>query len=200
MFWFQSNTITTNTTSGVWRLVEKLMLSWDSEHEIRSRFVFELVIWPQEVTSARWTQPVVTLAMFLKEAVSAKARQGETLQIPPWKGHPGRWWSNLVEEHLAAPDVFFSCGQELCWSKPTIESLNFYWFGQHSWRWFVVLATKLCAITRTSLKSGHSIAGKQGKQACNLIYQGVAVDEQFPSFHLNTFFTNIHWDIDLVQF
>ena len=79
------------------------------------------------------------------EAVSARSRQARrTLQIPPWKGHPGRSWSNLVGKHLAAPDVFFSCGHELCWSKPTIESSNFYWFGQHSWRWFVVLATRLC--------------------------------------------------------
>ena len=30
------------------------MLSWDSEDEMWSRFVFELVIWPQEVTLARW--------------------------------------------------------------------------------------------------------------------------------------------------
>ena len=32
------------------------MLSRDSEDEIWSRFVFELVIWPQEVTLVRWTQ------------------------------------------------------------------------------------------------------------------------------------------------
>ena len=33
------------------------MLSRDSEDEMWSRFVFELVIWPQEVTLARWTRP-----------------------------------------------------------------------------------------------------------------------------------------------
>ena len=33
------------------------MLSRDSKDEICSRFVFELVIWPQDVTLARWTQP-----------------------------------------------------------------------------------------------------------------------------------------------
>ena len=35
----------------------QLMLSRDSEDEMWSRFVFELVIWPQEVTLVRWTQP-----------------------------------------------------------------------------------------------------------------------------------------------
>ena len=33
------------------------MLSRDSEDEMRSIFVFEIVIWPQEVTLARLTQP-----------------------------------------------------------------------------------------------------------------------------------------------
>ena len=33
------------------------MLSRDSEDEMWSRFMFELLIWPQEVTLARWTQP-----------------------------------------------------------------------------------------------------------------------------------------------
>ena len=32
------------------------MLGRDSEDEIWSRFVFEFVIWPQEVTLVRWTQ------------------------------------------------------------------------------------------------------------------------------------------------
>ena len=34
----------------------KLMLGRDSEDEIWSRFVFELVIWPQEAILVRWTQ------------------------------------------------------------------------------------------------------------------------------------------------
>ena len=34
----------------------KLMLGRDSEDEIWSRFVFEFVIWPQEVTLVKWTQ------------------------------------------------------------------------------------------------------------------------------------------------
>ena len=44
---------------------EILIFSWDFksvlgryyEEEIWSRFVFEIVIWPQEVTLVRWTQP-----------------------------------------------------------------------------------------------------------------------------------------------
>ena len=40
------------------------MLSQDSEDEIRSRFVFEIVIWPQEVTLARWTQPSGPLCLW----------------------------------------------------------------------------------------------------------------------------------------
>ena len=39
-----------------WCLVEKLILNRDSEDEIWSRFVFELVIWPKGVTLVRWTQ------------------------------------------------------------------------------------------------------------------------------------------------
>ena len=38
--------------------------SWDSEDEIWSRFVFELVIWPQEVTLVRWTQPSGPLCLW----------------------------------------------------------------------------------------------------------------------------------------
>ena len=34
-----------------------LMLCQDSEDEMWSRFIFELLIWLQEVTLARWTQP-----------------------------------------------------------------------------------------------------------------------------------------------
>ena len=34
----------------------KLMLGRDSEDEIWSRFVFEFMIWPQDVTLVRWTQ------------------------------------------------------------------------------------------------------------------------------------------------
>ena len=40
------------------------MLSRDSEDEIWSRFVFELVIWPQEVTLVRWTQPSGPLCLW----------------------------------------------------------------------------------------------------------------------------------------
>ena len=40
------------------------MLSWDSEDEMWSRFVFELVIWLQEVTLARWTQPSDPLCLW----------------------------------------------------------------------------------------------------------------------------------------
>ena len=40
------------------------MLSRDSEAEMWSRFVFELVIWPQEITFARWTQPSGPLCLW----------------------------------------------------------------------------------------------------------------------------------------
>ena len=40
------------------------MLSRDSEYEMWSRFVFELVIWPQQVTLARRTQPSGTLCLW----------------------------------------------------------------------------------------------------------------------------------------
>ena len=42
----------------------KLMLGRDSEDEIWSRFMFELVIWLQEVTLARWTQPSGPLCLW----------------------------------------------------------------------------------------------------------------------------------------
>ena len=41
-----------------------LMLSRDSEDEMWSRFVFELVIWPQGVTLVRWTQPSGPLCLW----------------------------------------------------------------------------------------------------------------------------------------
>ena len=41
-----------------------LMLSRDSEDEMWSRFMFELLIWPQEVTLARWTQPSGPLCLW----------------------------------------------------------------------------------------------------------------------------------------
>ena len=40
------------------------MLSQDSEDEMWSRFVFELVIWRQEDTLARWTQPSGPLCLW----------------------------------------------------------------------------------------------------------------------------------------
>ena len=40
------------------------MLSRDSEDAIWSRFVFELVIWPKEVTLVRWTQPSGPLCLW----------------------------------------------------------------------------------------------------------------------------------------
>ena len=40
------------------------MLSRDSEDATWSRFVFELVIWPQEVTLVRWTQPSGPLCLW----------------------------------------------------------------------------------------------------------------------------------------
>ena len=40
------------------------MLSRDSEDKMWSRFVFELVIWLQEVTSAIWTQPSGPLCLW----------------------------------------------------------------------------------------------------------------------------------------
>ena len=40
------------------------MLSRDSEDEMWSRFMFELLIWPQEVTLARWTQPSGPLCLW----------------------------------------------------------------------------------------------------------------------------------------
>ena len=49
-----------------WCLVEilKLMLGRDSEDETWSRFVFELVIWPQEITLVKWTQPSGPLCLW----------------------------------------------------------------------------------------------------------------------------------------
>ena len=44
--------------------MERLMFGWDFEDEIWSRFVFELVIWPKEVTLARWTQPSGPLCLW----------------------------------------------------------------------------------------------------------------------------------------
>ena len=40
------------------------MLSRDSEDEMWSRLMFELLIWPQEVTLARWTQPSGPLCLW----------------------------------------------------------------------------------------------------------------------------------------
>ena len=40
------------------------MLGGDSEDEIWSRFVFEFVIWPQEVTLVRWTQSAGPLCLW----------------------------------------------------------------------------------------------------------------------------------------
>ena len=40
------------------------MLSRHSEDAIWSRFVFELVIWPQQITLARWTQPSGPLCLW----------------------------------------------------------------------------------------------------------------------------------------
>ena len=40
------------------------MLSWNSEDKIWSRFVVDLVTWPQEVTLAKWTQPSGPLCLW----------------------------------------------------------------------------------------------------------------------------------------
>ena len=40
------------------------IFGWDFEDELWSRFVFELVIWPQEGTLARWTQPSGPLCLW----------------------------------------------------------------------------------------------------------------------------------------
>ena len=54
------------------------MLRRDSEDEMCSRFVLELVIWPQEVTLARWTQPSGPLCLWQCLYISKEK--------PPWKG------------------------------------------------------------------------------------------------------------------
>ena len=132
------------------------------------------------------------------EAVSARSRQARrTLQIPPWKDHPGISWPSW-----GAPCRTWCI--LLLWPRALLIKTNDWVFKLLLiWPTFM---TMVCCTRHQALllqghfwKYGHSIAGKQGKQACNLIYQGVAVDDQFPSFHLNTFFTTIHWDIDLVQ-
>ena len=43
--------------------VEMVMFGWDFE-VVWSRFVFELVIWPKEVTLVRWTQPSGPLCLW----------------------------------------------------------------------------------------------------------------------------------------
>ena len=50
----------------LWCLIEilKLMLGQNSEDEICSRFVFELVIWPKQVTLVSWTQPSGPLCLW----------------------------------------------------------------------------------------------------------------------------------------
>ena len=92
------------------------MLSRDSDDENWSRFVFELVIWPQEVTLIRWTQSSGqlclwqcflswggqsgTLTFFWNRLLTGQhlANSGEA-QLKESPCSP--WWKDIVLFHLA---------------------------------------------------------------------------------------------------
>ena len=74
-----------------WCLVDilKLMLGRDSKERIWSRFLFELVIWPQVVTLIRWTQPSGPLCLwqcFDKQIKALKTTRGKN------KGFSNQAW------------------------------------------------------------------------------------------------------------
>ena len=82
------------------------MLSRDSEDEMWSRFVFELVIWLQEVTLARWTQPSGPLCLWQCFQVCLYNSKLKT-SIPPqpvWaQAKPAGSDQELDEERLLLP-------------------------------------------------------------------------------------------------
>ena len=65
------------------------MLSRDFEDEIWSRYVFELVIWPQEVTLVRRTQPSGPLCLWQCLCYWCVAGKSDFVLIPIWFARPG---------------------------------------------------------------------------------------------------------------
>ena len=75
------------------------MLGRDSEDEIWSRFVFELVLWPQEVTLVSRTQPSGPLCLW--QCFSCKANFCDNM----WSGdHPHRPTTHRI--HIIWPFAF----------------------------------------------------------------------------------------------
>ena len=68
----------------------------DSEDEMWSRFVFDLVKWPQEVTLARWTQPSGPLCLWQCFILFSQS-PWKLIDFAPYIS----WWVNFWWEKLA---------------------------------------------------------------------------------------------------
>ena len=115
-----------------------LMLSRDSEDEMWSRFVFELVIWLQEVTLARWTQPSGPLCLWqcflhsLKErlAEATKSTQGETMPPPTHQGDKSTSHNNF-DFWFQKPPSFSVCTRSDCKNKSRQLFYSLIWSYYH---------------------------------------------------------------------
>ena len=94
--------------------------SRDSEDEMRSRFVFELVIWPQEVTLARWTQPSGPLCLWQCFQLSLLIRSFGSI----WRDLEA-WDIMIHTQNLSIPANFQNILQTFFWSTT--------WHAEHFW-------------------------------------------------------------------
>ena len=125
-----------------------LMLSRDSEDEMWSRFMYELLIWLQEVTLARWTQPSGPLCLwqcFNTLEPLWKSALHHT-QISPTSENESYIWRlfnlHLPQKELCCVNFVFnifsykfleSCPPLWCSVKPTSERLqeqDLHWASQ----------------------------------------------------------------------
>ena len=110
------------------------MLSRDSEDEMWSRFVFELVIWPQEVALARWTQPSGPLCLWQCFVHTLSTRFGQDFEVEVQE----RFWSwSLVSILL----LVFGWGYEVESSSIFWSPLCFWQFLHYNSTFFVLFST-----------------------------------------------------------
>ena len=82
------------------------MLSRDSEDEMWSRFVFELVMWPQKVTLARWTQPSGPLCLWqCFQNTLTCTYQDESVFLSIYRDQQECQWTKGFEDDVEKYDI-----------------------------------------------------------------------------------------------
>ena len=146
----------------------KLVLGQYSEDEIWSRFVFELVIWPKQVTLVSWTQPSGSLCLWrcLKHWWTTKTYSSRVCIRPEKWLKPG-WackWQREEGKATEEGDVGRSIPQ-FRWSS-TIDNLHTHTPSLHLQR---KITHSICACTKKDYRQCHGPCAPKTKIAAKLL-------------------------------